>query len=297
MEHPPFLPYVQAFEQLLVQGRALVPGVPATPVLPPVTTGAPVCLLFSPHPDDEVITGGLPWRLRRQDAWRVINVAVTLGSQPARRAARWAELSACCAHLDFGLLSASGESVQGLERIVPQTAQTEPAHWRAAVRRVADLLLRHQPRVIVCPHANDGHATHIGTHHLVMDALRLVGDAVRPHVLLTEYWNTQPDPGLMVELSAGDVAELVAALSLHAGEVARNPYHLTLPASCIDAVRRGSERVGVPGAATPGFSFATLYGWQRWTGDQSEPMVARFLPLDAPPGAFFDAAPHGVGAA
>ncbi len=176
--------------------------------------------------------------------------------------------------------------MQGLERIVPQTAQTEPAHWRAAVRRVADLLLRHQPRVIVCPHANDGHATHIGTHHLVMDALRLVGDAVRPHVLLTEYWNTQPDPGLMVELSAGDVAELVAALSLHAGEVARNPYHLTLPASCIDAVRRGSERVGVPGAATPGFSFATLYGWQRWTGDQSEPMVARFLPLDAPPGAF-----------
>jgi len=289
MDHNAYLPYVQAFEQLLEQGRSLVPGVLATPALPHVAAGAPVCLLFSPHPDDEAITGGLPWRLRREDGWRVINVAVTLGSQQTRRAARWAELSACCAYLGFDLLSASGEPVQGLERIVPMTAQAEPAHWRAAVRRVADLMVLHQPRIVVCPHANDGHATHTGTHRLVMDALRLAGDAVRPHVLLTEYWNTQPDPGLMVELSTADMAELVAALSLHAGEVARNPYHLTLPASCIDAVRRGSERVGVPGAAIPGFCFATLYGWQRWTGVQSEPVVARFLPRTVAPGAFFDA--------
>ncbi len=287
MDPNPFLPYVRAFEELLTSGRSLVPGGMPSPDLPAVAADAPVCLIFSPHPDDEAITGGLPWRLRRQDAWRVVNVAVTLGSKQLRRAERWAELSACCSHLGFELLSASGEATHGLEPNALRTAAAEPVYWHAAVQKVATLLLQYRPRVVVCPHDNDGHAAHIGTHRLVTDALRHIGSAVLPHVVLTEYWNTQPDPGLMVELSAADVSELVAALSLHAGEVARNPYHLTLPAWCIDAVRRGAERVGAPGADVPGFTFATLYGWQRWTGTALEPMPARMLALSCGPAALF----------
>jgi LmbE family N-acetylglucosaminyl deacetylase len=287
MDPNPFLPYVRAFGELLASGRRLVPGVMPGPDLPAVAADAPVCLVFSPHPDDEAITGGLPWRLRRQDAWRVVNVAVTLGSKQARRSARWAEVSACCSHLGFELVSASGEATHGLERIAPRTALAEPLYWDAAVHKVANLLRQHQPRVVVCPHDNDGHAAHIGTHRLVTDALRRIGSAVQPHVVLTEYWNTQPDPRLMVELSADDVSELVAALSLHVGEVARNPYHLTLPAWCIDAVRRGAERVGAPGADMPGFTFATLYGWQRWTGTALEPMPARMLALSRGPASLF----------
>ena len=284
MEHPDYLPFVTAFEQLLERGRAL-PALPQTvPVLPAVAQDAPVCLLFSPHPDDEVITGGLPWRLRRQDGWRVVNVAVTLGSNVGRRAARWSELEQCCARLGFELLSASGEHRTGLERINPQAPAREPGHWAHAVQRIADILLQFQPQAVLCPHDNDGHAAHTGTHQLVMDALRSVGERVQPHVLLTEYWNTQPSPGLMVQLSAQDVAQLVGALSLHAGEVSRNPYHLTLPAGCIDAARRGAERVGAPGAQTPGFTFATLYGWQRWQGAGMLTQAPRLLPLDTPPG-------------
>jgi LmbE family N-acetylglucosaminyl deacetylase len=287
MDPNPFLPYVRAFEELLTSGRSLVPGGMRGPDLPAVAADAPVCLIFSPHPDDEAITGGLPWRLRRQDAWRVVNVAVTLGSKQLRRAERWAELSACCSHLGFELLSASGEATHGLEPIALRTAATESVYWHAAVQKDATLLLQYRPRVVVCPHDNDGHAAHIGTHRLVTDALRHIGSGVQPHVVLTEYWNTQPDPGLMVELSAADVSELVAALSLHAGEVARNPYHLTLPAWCIDAVRRGAERVGAPGADVPGFTFATLYGWQHWSGTVLEPMPARMLALSCGPAALF----------
>ena len=287
MQHPDFLPFVAAFEQLLEQGRALPSVASSAPRLPPVGPDAPVCLIFSPHPDDEVITGGLPWRLRRQDGWRVINVAVTLGSNRERRAERWAELGNCCRRLGFELLSASGEHAAGLERIAPATAAREPAHWDQAVRQVAALLLQWRPQLVLCPHDNDGHAAHIGTHLLVMDALRQVGAAVQPHLLLTEYWNTQPSPGLMVQLSAQDVADLVSALSLHVGEVARNPYHLTLPAGCIDAVRRGAERVGAPGAQAPGFSFATLYGWQRWNGAGAVTQPPRVLPLDEDPGRLF----------
>ena len=287
MDPNPFLQYVRAFEDLLAAGHRLAPGVLPLPDLPHVADDAPVCLVFSPHPDDEVITGGLAWRLRRQDAWRVVNVAVTLGSNRARRSARWGELSACCAQLGFELVSASGETAQGLERIAPQSAASEPADWELAVQKVADLLLRYQPRTIVCPHDNDGHAAHIGTHRLVLDALRRVGAAVLPHVVLTEYWNTQPSPELMVELSAADVAQLVAALSLHAGEVARNPYHLTLPAGCIDAVRRGTERVAAPGADAPAFAFASLYGWQRWSGAELVPMPAQRLALSRSPALLF----------
>lgn len=288
MEHPDYLPYVQGFEQLLAQGRGLAPVPQAAPDVPVPGADAPVCLLFSPHPDDEVITAGLPWRLRRQGGWRVVNVAVTLGSKQSRREARWAELQQCCARLGFELVSASGEPRCGLERISPQTPAREPAAWTLAVQRIAALLLQYRPRVLLCPHDNDGHAAHTGTHALVMDALREVGDRVQPHVVLTEYWNTQPDPGLMVQLSAQDVATLVGALSLHVGEVARNPYHLTLPAACIDAVRRGAERVGAPGAQAPGFGFAMLYGWRRWRGAGLVTPQACLLPLDADPGALFD---------
>ena len=61
------------------------------------------------------------------------------------------------------------------------------------------------------------------------------------------------------------MADLVAATSLHTEEVARNPYHLLLPAWMQDNVRRGGELVGGQGGAVPDFSFATLYRLRKWT--------------------------------
>ena len=66
--------------------------------------GAPKVLIFSPHPDDECIIGGLALRLLREAKWNVINVAVTLGSKRERRAARLRELKNACASLGFGLI-------------------------------------------------------------------------------------------------------------------------------------------------------------------------------------------------
>ena len=47
------------------------------------------------------------------------------------------------------------------------------------------------------------------------------------------------------------------------GEVARNAYHLRLPAWMIDNVRRGAELVGGQGGTAPRFAFATLYRLRR----------------------------------
>lgn len=283
----PFISYVAGFEALLASGAGLSADHAAHPLLPEVATDAPVCLLLSPHPDDEAISGALPWRLRRQAGWRVVNVAVTLGSNKTRRAARWHELEQCCAYLGFELVSASGETGGGFEGISEHAAQHDPAYWAGCVTRIGDLITRYQPRLIVCPHANDGHPAHIGTYRLVMDALCKLGPDADLFLALSEYWNTQSNPGLMVELGQAEVADLVAALSMHVGEVARNPYHLTLPAWFMDSVRRGAERVGLPGANAPNFRFASLYGWQHWRQGHSELSAPSWLPLDTQPDLLF----------
>lgn len=284
----PFLDFVLGFEQQLRRGADLSHALPRSQELQPAAADAPVCLVFSPHPDDEAISGALPSRLRGESRWRVVNVAVTLGSDPQRRAGRWNELTRSCARLGFELISASGEAAQGMQCIGPLTATTQPTVWANAVARVAALLHAYRPRVVVCPHALDGHPAHIGTHHLVRDALALLDPAPGPHVLLSEYWNTQLQPGLMLALEAPQVAQLVAALCEHTGEVARNPYHLTLPAWFIDGVRRGAERVGVAGAVAPDFSFAALYGWQRWRQGELHHQPARIVPVRTCVAALFD---------
>lgn len=283
----PFTEFVAGFEQCLDRGRTLTAAQAEPALLPPLPDNAPVCLLFSPHPDDEAIAGGLPLRLRREGPWRVVNVAVTLGSNQARRAERWAELRHCCDLLGFDLVSASGEPACGLERIDPASALEEPAHWAGCVERVAALLRHYRPQVVMCPHALDGHPAHIGTHVLVIDALAVAGLQRPLHVLCSEYWSTQPQPALMVELGCREVADLVGALSQHVGEVARNPYHLSLPAWFIDGVRRGAERVRAAASPAPDYRFAALYGWQRWELGALSPMVPRALPLTTPAGLLF----------
>lgn len=217
-------------------------------------------LIFSPHPDDECIVGGLPLRLLRECATQIVNVAVTLGSNRLRRRARWRELRDACEHLGFDTLT----SVPGgLEQITAAARAERPGHWAKAVTVIADILATARPEMIFFPHAGDWNRTHVGTHWLLRDALSQVR-GLRCLVVETEYWSAMTDPNLLVESSIDDVTDLVTALALHRGEVVRNPYHLRLPAWMIDNVRRGAELVGGQGMAAPDFVFATLYRLSRW---------------------------------
>lgn len=101
-------------------------------------------------------------------------------------------------------------------------------------------------------------------HGQAVAALRQMGEGFGCIVVETEFWGAMSDPNLVVEADAALVADLVAATALHVGEVARNPYHLRLPAWMQDNVRRGGELVGGQGHAAPDFSFATLYRIRRW---------------------------------
>jgi LmbE family N-acetylglucosaminyl deacetylase len=255
--------FVALFQKLVKQGQSLKTGKISSSTRPKIPSNAPNVLIFSPHPDDECINGGLALRLLREAKWNVVNVAVTLGSNRARRAARRCELQNACASLKFGLVV---PGARGLEDINPDTRAKKTALWQAAVKTIAGILAAQQPRVIFLPHENDVHPAHVSVHWLVRDALKMLPRDFACYVVETEFWGQMADPNLVVEVGAKDLADLIAALSFHIGEVKRNAYHARLPAWMIDNVRRGAELVGGRGAKAPNFTFATIYRLQKWRG-------------------------------
>ena len=267
----PYREFVSSFARLVSEGKALPLGDIPRQTLPAPAPDAPVALIFSPHPDDECIIGGLALRLMREAGVRVVNVAVTQGSNKARQSARLQELKNACAWLGFGL---EQTAPNGLEKINPKTRANEPQHWAEAVQVISASLAKNKPRVIFFPHELDWNSSHIGTHFLVMDALKTLPAAFETILVETEFWGQTASPNLMVEVSEEDVARLLAALSFHVGEVQRNPYHLRLPAWLIDNVRRGAELVGGQGGAAPDFMFATLYRARRWKNGRVEELYA-----------------------
>jgi LmbE family N-acetylglucosaminyl deacetylase len=263
----PYEEYIQNIADLVQKARAFpLGGVPDYPAVSR-PSDAPVALIFSPHPDDEVIIGGWALRLLRESRWRVINVAVTQGSSLQRQQERWKELTDCCRCVGFDL---QATAPNGLEGANVKTRANDAAGWSAMVKVIADILTQHQPRAIFSPHEGDWNSTHVGTHYLVTDALASMPPTFRCAAVEPEFWAQMPSPNVLVESSPADVAALVTALTWHVGEVRRNPYHLTLPAWMMDNVRRGGEWVGGQGHAAPAFLFGTLYRLRNWIGDRFE---------------------------
>jgi LmbE family N-acetylglucosaminyl deacetylase len=274
------------YVRLAAEGKKLPLGGFADAPRPALAVNAPKALIFSPHPDDECIIGGLALRLLRESRMNVLNVAVTQGSNPARQIPRLRELENACRYLGFGLIQTAPN---GLEKITPLARQADASKWSGSVKVIAGILAEHRPRAIFFPHERDWNGTHIGTHHLVMDALQSLPREFECFTVETEFWGAMDTPNLMVESSVEHVADLMAATSFHAGEVQRNPYHLRLPAWMQDNVRRGGELTGGQGGAAPDFNFATLYRLRRWWGGALEKVFdgGRQLSCQSNPGELF----------
>lgn len=258
----PYRQFVNDSARLVKEARAIpLGGLPSAP-RPDLPSGAPNALFFAPHPDDETIVGALALRIFREAKMNLVNVAVTQGSNKQRQAARLAELQNACNYLGYQLQTTVPN---GLERVTIKTRQSEPQTWAGMVRVISNILAKYNPRVILFPHERDWNGTHIGVHHLVMDALREMPLSVECYTVETEFWGAMDDPNLMAEVSAEDLADMITATTFHVGEVQRNPYHLSLPAWMMDNVRRGAELVGGQGGAAPDFMFAALYRLRKWS--------------------------------
>jgi len=261
MSHP-YTAFVDAIAQALGSGKHIPCGGFAS-VATPSSPEAPRVLVFAPHPDDECIIGALPLRLLRERKCRVGVVAVTQGSNLARQAPRLQELQGAVDFLGWDLITTQAG---GLMKVTLDGRTKDAALWGKSVAVIAEILKRERPQIVFFPHDKDWNQSHIGTHALVVDALKTLGPDFKCTVVETEFWAANTAPNLMVEVTPDLVADLVAAISFHAGEVSRNPYHLTLPSWMSDNVRRGGELVGGQGGEVPDFRFATLYRLRAWNG-------------------------------
>jgi LmbE family N-acetylglucosaminyl deacetylase len=281
-----FQKFVFAHAKLFRHGKKLAPPHFREVLRAEKSYAAPRALIFSPHPDDECIIGGLALRLLREAKWKTINVAVTLGGKRERRLARKRELQDACDFIGFALII---PGKNGFEEINLETRKKNRAHWNAAVKSVGDILMEQKPRAVFLPHATDVHPTHIGTHFLILDALKKLPRNFQTFIVETEFWGQMADPNLLVELNVQNAGDLITALSFHAGEIKRNPYHARLPAGMMDNVRRGAELVGGRGGAAPDFVFGAIYRLQKWHNGKLQKVFSggKFLSATENPGKLF----------
>jgi len=218
---------------------------------------APV-LLFSPHPDDESINGLLPLRLLREEGRPVINVAVTLGSNEKRQAQRAAELEAACRVLGFGIEHLTG--IKKAPERLRDFMEGKGTGGSVLAEEVAAILDRHRPALVLYSHAGDRHPTHVAVARLLEQALSRFSAEVSPVLAAeTECWQPLPDSNLAVEGNARQVALLCEAIAKHAGEVARNPFHVRQPIRMMENFFRAGELVKGFGGDCGRISFAELY--------------------------------------
>ena len=283
----PYLAYVESFKEIFERGESLPLGKIPKPPAVELEQNAPLAIIFSPHPDDECIIGGLPLRLMRESGVRVLNVAVTLGSNHERRSPRLNELQQACDWLGFELMEAKSG---GLDKITLQRRREDQSGWEEVVNRIAGIISSQNPDYMFLPHDKDWNGTHLGVHYLTMDALRLQSKEFETNILETEFWGQMQSPNLMVESSTTDLADILAALSYHVGEIQRNPYHLRLPAWMQDNVRVGAELVGGQGGVAPDFNFATLYRSSIWKNGKKSIMwnTGRQLSIEQDPHELFE---------
>jgi len=258
-----WLEFVQSHLRLLESGSQIpLTSDPSSSLLAPSAPSGPPLkvVICSPHPDDECVMGALPLRLRSELGAEVTNLAITFGSKQAERKRRLAELESACRVLDFGLRIP--QEPLGFERVTLESRSGEPARWEAMTDTLAGVFADIHPDIVFAPHSEDWHPAHIGTHHLAVEAIAKAhpDSGHRPLLLIeTAYWHEHFSPNLMMGVSPEIAAVIIKALTEHAEEVRRNPYHLSYPSHLIENARRGAETVGGAGEAAPDIQLAELY--------------------------------------
>jgi len=222
-------------------------------------------LICAPHPDDESLSGALPLRLAREDGCPVTALAITLGSDPDRKESRLQEFADACGVLGWGWQLA--REPLAFDEVGIESRDRDPVAWQVKVAALADILIARKPALVLLPHGDDAHPTHVGVHYLCMEALLLYSKACGDGEVLvaeTEFWRPLRAPNLLIGVSEEDLARLLVAVGQHRGEIARYPYHAQLPFRMVDTVRRGSELLAGFGSGEPLFRFGELYRLARF---------------------------------
>ena len=217
-------------------------------------------LIIAPHPDDECLMSGLALRAKQELSSEVWVLPFSFGSRPERQQERQSELEDALQVLGFYRCEARSNG-----------DLNELSHGQ-----ILSVLESLHPDGVILPHAEDFHPTHVRCSKAARSAvLQYVGEPFENSgktvaLFETEYWQPMLHPNLLLPLPANIVKTMGEALLKHRGEVARNPYHLTLPAWLMDQERRGSERVhGAGTPSSPPSVFSQLYRFTLITSEAS----------------------------
>lgn len=192
-------------------------------------------LHVSPHPDDESIGAPATLLALRDAGWRIVNVACSLGA-PEEQARREAELREACRRSGFLLeVVDQARGVDGLRNM--RSADAEPI-LTSAVRAALD---RYRPDLVVAPSPHDRHPGHEVVGRAVVAALAQSTEA--PPLWLWGLWADLPLPTLAVSFGADRLAEIVAMLEAHSGELGRNDYRRLVRGRAEMNASLGPERV------------------------------------------------------
>jgi LmbE family N-acetylglucosaminyl deacetylase len=211
--------FAQYVEHMAHDYRSLSSVSVMTPLAKPVSLSeSPKVLILAPHPDDECLMAGAALRMKEDWNAQVVVIPFSYGSKVERRKARSQELQAAISVLGFDVIQRLS-----LEKITDTEFLT--------------LLKQLNPEVIISPHSQDLHPTHLEAHALV--------ERCRTHELWfqSEYWHQMEYPNCFIPLDETHVIRIGEALLKHTGEISRNPYHLRLPAWYMDQARRAQELV------------------------------------------------------
>jgi LmbE family N-acetylglucosaminyl deacetylase len=154
-------------------------------------------------------------------------------------------------------------------------------NWKTKEKELKSLIQKYQPQLIIAPHSKDHHPAHIKTSELLKKVL-LSLKTTTALVAWSEFWGMNTKANLLLEVPLNIVSVQMKALTFHVGEVARNPYHLRLPAWMMDNVRRGAELTARPGASSPDFAFGSLYQVQQFSNGKFKALKASSIPLVMP---------------
>jgi LmbE family N-acetylglucosaminyl deacetylase len=193
-------------------------------------------LIIAPHPDDECLMAGLALRAKEECGAEVAVLPYGFGSDPSRQEERKKEFKKAVQALGFKELVRDQSGLSGA-------------------------LLSFQPEAILIPNLKDSHPTHIRCSEEAWAAARAVVAQLKTAltVIESEYWGPMENPNLLIPLPSKTVKQMGIALLCHEGEVARNPYHLSLPAFLMDQQRRGSEKISGFGIKPAPSIFAQIY--------------------------------------
>jgi len=178
----------------------------------------------------------------RDAGHRIVNLAFSLG-RPGQRARREAELREACRIAGFELRLPT--------RPIPISADADSARAGAELTGLAaEAIAELDPWLVVSPGPGDRHHGHRLVAVAAREAIASRGGG-GPRWWMWALWGSLPQPTLGTRFDAERLEEILAALSAHGGELARNDYRRFVRARAEMNVSLGAELLFGFGAPAP----------------------------------------------